>query len=722
MTTLSAAALAVWSLLLAAPGFAVPPGETAFKSAQRHYLRGALLKHRGDYAGALQAFAAALAEDPDSAYICREAADLTLELGDMDKALQFARRLVEMDPKSAKSHVVMGRVLWARDDTTGSQAAFEEALKLEPRSAEAILSLGTLLAERAPDRARELLKQFIADSPEDAADARYQLAKLEFEAGRTVSAIGHLKAGIAIEPESLPLHYALAQAFETQASTDAALAEFREILKLEPANVAVLDHIGELHFAKGEPEEARARFEEARRLQPADPFSSQWLAADAERQGDWSRAADYLKTSSALAEDPALDLRLSYYQTQAGRLAEAVRVLEGTHERWPANDQIAYFLALGYDDIKQGDKSVKLLRRVLEVKPDFRDARYQLASILEKLDRMEEAEKEFRRLLADKPDDASALNYLGYSLADRGLKLPEAEALIREAVRLQPTNPAYLDSLGWVHFKQGRSTEAVAELELAAARGPEDETLWDHLGDAYAAVGGTVAAWRAWKRAAALAEGPLAAAQKAARAQRRFDPEALGALYLEHLAATHGRVRKLSALCRVEGEVLGRRFSYDGMLTFRGPRELALDILGPLFLPLFRVRLGAEGFFMDDIRTQGADPGLIRQAVAGMFTALRECLSGDLFALRPARYKKGWWRKSWLEAGGRRLYLDPKGARLSALEPPEGKGRVSLDVFAKLQGRLLPRKAAIAGLGYTLDITLDQMQVEFLPDSESGTK
>jgi len=713
LRTLLAAVLGVVALVVVSSASATPAATTAIKAAQREYLRGTLLEHRGDLAGAFESYEAALAADPASAYICHEAAELALEIGSLDKALALAQRLLKMDGQSAKAHVLMGRVLWARDEASGAQAAFEEALKIDPQSAETILSLSGLLAEREPDKARRLLLQLIEKDPDEAGEAYYQIAKMDYDAGRLDSAISRLKSGIAVEPDSLPLRYALAQAYETRASTDAALSEYLEILKLDPGNVALIDHIGDIYFLKGEITEARARFMAARQLQPSDAFSSQWLATDAERQGDWAGAAEYLGSSSALADDPSLNLRLSYYHSQAGRLGDAVRTLEGAHQRWPANDQIAYFLALGYDDSKQAEKSVGLLRQVLEVKPDFREARYQLGAILEKLNRFDEAEKEFRRLLADKPDDAAVLNYLGYSLVDRGLKLQEAQALIEEAVRLVPTNAAYLDSLGWALFKQGRSTEAVAGLQRAAARGPEDEMIWDHLGDAYSQAGDAASAWLAWKRCVFLG-GSRASLRKAAQAQRRFNAEELGDLYLEYLAQVHGRVAKLSSVCRVEGEVLGRRFAYDGLLSFQRPGELSLDILGPLFVPLFRVHLGVEGLAMDAIRIEGVDPEIVRQAVESLLSALREYLCGDLFALKPAAYRKGWWSQGWLEAGGRRLDLDSQGQRLAGMQLPAIKGKIIVDDFDKVRGHAIFRKFTLAGLGYALTIRLGQFKVDFV--------
>ncbi|MFA6002719.1 MAG: tetratricopeptide repeat protein, partial [Elusimicrobiota bacterium] len=264
-------------------------GFNSLRTAQKHFLRGNLLQRRGEEAAAMEAYDQALAADPDSRYLCRQAAELALDMVDTDKALALARRLMAMDGREAKDQVLLGRVLWARDDVAGAQSAFEAALKLDPDSSDTILSLGTLLAERAPDQARKLLTRFLSKAPEEAAEAQYQLARIEFDAGHIGASIKHLKDGLAVEPESLPLRYALAQAYETQASTDAALAEYLEIARLEPNNAALLDRIGEIYFEKGEITEARARFHEARRAQPSDPFACQWLATDAERQGDWGR-------------------------------------------------------------------------------------------------------------------------------------------------------------------------------------------------------------------------------------------------------------------------------------------------------------------------------------------------------------------------------------------------------------------------------------------------
>jgi tetratricopeptide (TPR) repeat protein len=146
--------------------------------------------------------------------------------------------------------------------------------------------------------------------------------------------------------------------------------------------------------------------------------------------------------------------------------------------------------------------------------------RYLLADAYLGLRQFDKAEAELRKILEDDPDDALALNNLGYNLADQGRKLDEAEALIRRAIELDQderarlgltrlNNAAYLDSLGWVLFRKGKLDEARQFLEQAASLpdGAGDPNVWDHLGDVYFRLGNKDQARTAWIKAARLYEG-----------------------------------------------------------------------------------------------------------------------------------------------------------------------------------------------------------------------
>jgi predicted Zn-dependent protease len=144
-------------------------------------------------------------------------------------------------------------------------------------------------------------------------------------------------------------------------------------------------------------------------------------------------------------------------------------------------------------------------------------------AMFEKMKNFEAAEGAFRALIAKDPENASALNYLGYMLADKGIKLNDALAMIQKAVTKDPSNGAYLDSLGWVLFRLDRITEAEEQLVKAVERAPQDPTVHDHLGDVYAKQGrlkDAIAQWelslRKWKASAPADQdaGEMAKVQK----------------------------------------------------------------------------------------------------------------------------------------------------------------------------------------------------------------
>jgi len=118
--------------------------------------------------------------------------------------------------------------------------------------------------------------------------------------------------------------------------------------------------------------------------------------------------------------------------------------------------------------------------------------------------RWPEAEADLKRAVEIAPGEPTALNYLGYSWAERGVNLEEAFRLIEKAVELQPESGAIIDSLGWAHFQLGRYDDAVGHLEEAVRLEPGDPTITDHLGDVYWRLGRETEARYQWRRALTL--------------------------------------------------------------------------------------------------------------------------------------------------------------------------------------------------------------------------
>ena len=142
----------------------------------------------------------------------------------------------------------------------------------------------------------------------------------------------------------------------------------------------------------------------------------------------------------------------------------------------------------------------RVLRAWVAAAPEDARARFRLGAFLEQARRYEEADLELRGALRLDPGNATILNYLGYSLADRGVELEEALSLVRRAIEKDPWNAAYLDSLGWALYRLGRIEEARGPIERAAGERPFDATVLEHLGDVCHGLGDAERARAAWQR------------------------------------------------------------------------------------------------------------------------------------------------------------------------------------------------------------------------------
>jgi Tfp pilus assembly protein PilF len=194
-----------------------------------------------------------------------------------------------------------------------------------------------------------------------------------------------------------------------------------------------------------------------------------------------------------------------------GKVDDAVaelRALKGDHER---ETQLAiaelYEKAKRYDDMR---KPLDAAEKLSEAKQDKETVYFMRGAMYERIKNYDGADAEFRKVLELNPDNAGALNYLGYMYADRGIRLDEAQKLISRALELEPENGAYLDSLGWVYFRENKLEEAEQALERALSKKEigGDPTVHDHLGDVYFKLGKTKDAITQWQASLKEADTP----------------------------------------------------------------------------------------------------------------------------------------------------------------------------------------------------------------------
>ncbi len=224
------------------------------------------------------------------------------------------------------------------------------------------------------------------------------------------------------------------------------------------------------------------------------------LSQIAEKQGDFLKAQSFLSRINSPQDITRVQIRRAMMFAKQGRLDEALSLVRNLPE--DDADQVRTKLQAQLQLLREGrrdDEAYALLSQANQKIPDDVDLLYELALSAEKLGRADEMEKILRRVIALQADYHAAYNALGYSLADRNQRLPEARALIEKALSFAPNDPFILDSLAWVEFRSGNKLEAVRILRAAFAARPDAE-IAAHLGEVLWAMNMREEANAAWAK------------------------------------------------------------------------------------------------------------------------------------------------------------------------------------------------------------------------------
>lgn len=431
---------------------------------------------------------------PDAAHA--RLAELHLRAGRTEQALEAIRRAIALEPENAGYLEILSRTAESGD----------------PAKQQAVL------AE---------LQRAVAANPSNAA-AVSLLARTQARLGKTEEAVTNLRAviaklGGANTRERFSLRLELAQLLADALRHDEAVAVYEELLKERRIGSAPLTTENDKRFAglilarmvnlrrqAGQTDAALAVIERMRRLLgDTDPSPDLQHLLLLRAEGRREEALTIARRARAKFPDSAEFARLEAVTlAEMGRVDEASEILRG-RLTGQAEDYTEYLtLANLLMEAGRGKEAVEAARKALELVADrpqlMTQALLMLSSAQERAGDPKGSEETLRRILAKEPDNATALNNLGYFLTERNERLNEALELIRRAVRAEPTNPSFLDSLGWVYFKLGQLDEAERYLSDAARRNPSSATIQDHLGDLYQRRGKPEQARAAWAKALSL--------------------------------------------------------------------------------------------------------------------------------------------------------------------------------------------------------------------------
>ena len=319
-------------------------------------------------------------------------------------------------------------------------------------------------------------------------------------------------------PDALEVPYNIAVVYEAQGRYDDAIKILQDLLKKTEkpdSSYSQADRnnrgifIERLGMVYRDQENYPAAVEAFRRMIPLGDDNAKTGYQDVidtyREAKQWPQATAVAKEAVQKMPDDhelrmVLDAQLADTGDPEKPLADVRSLLTGK----PEDREIYVRLAIMYTRLKRWSDAEESLNKaeLLSTKPDDKEYIYFLrGSTYEREKKYDEAEAEFKKVLAVNPQSAVTLNYLGYMNADRGVQLEESLNQIKQAVSLDPTNGAYLDSLGWAYFKLGKYDLAEESLNKASLRMGSDPTVQDHLGDLFQKTGRLKLAAAHWERA-----------------------------------------------------------------------------------------------------------------------------------------------------------------------------------------------------------------------------
>ncbi len=435
----------------------------------------------------------------------------------------------ELSPDAASAR--LARSLLHAGRTAEAIASIRQALAADPENARYLLLLGQAV-EQGGDVSAALaeLKRLAGVYPNSAAVVGLYARTLA-RAGRHDEGVAALRAAVskAEGDAQLKLVDALAQVLTDALKFDEAVVAYDDLLKRRGIGDApliadadqdlastYLERIVTLQRQAGRYDSALATVERMRRLLgPANPMADFYAATVLREQGKRREALAAVRAARLKHPEQASLLRL-----EATTLAELGQVEEGAallraRLRGNIEEDYATHLTIAnlYLEAGKGKEAVEVARKLVEMTPAAQpellaQSLVMLSSAQERAGDFKGAEESLRRILARDPNNATALNNLGYFLTERGERLAEAAEMIGRAVRAEPANGSFLDSLGWVYFKLGQLDEAEKYLSDAARRSPRSATIHEHLGDLHQKRGKPEAARAAWQKALGLSIEP----------------------------------------------------------------------------------------------------------------------------------------------------------------------------------------------------------------------
>ncbi|MDP9339470.1 MAG: tetratricopeptide repeat protein [Acidobacteriota bacterium] len=456
-----------------------------------------------------------LKEDPDNEPAIEQLTQLLLDEGKAPEAIALLEEVTSRSPSSAMLDL-LGDAYTQSHDLPKAEVAYRKATELDPSELSHQRGLGqTLMAEEKYSDALAVYQKLTELMPDDA-DIYLRIAQIYRELHQLNKAEDNLVKARQYAPGSLEVMYNEAMLYQAQGRNDDAIRVLSDAvtgikaqqpgLPSRARSLAILyQQLGQLYRDTQNYQAAIYTYQELGRLGEEEDRRARLLMMDIYRASkDLPKALQTGK--EAVAKYPNdLPLRSSeaLLLGESGQTEEGVKMLRTQLTGKPGDREVYLNIAQVYErgrHYKEAEEAAKAAEVLPGQGRDNEMVWFLLGAIYERQKFFDRAEEQFKKVLAVNPRNAPVLNYYGYMLGDLGIRLDEAEALVKRALKEEPFSGAYLDSLGWVYLKENKLGEAETTLRKALEHESHDATIHSHLGDLYAKTARPELAAAEWEK------------------------------------------------------------------------------------------------------------------------------------------------------------------------------------------------------------------------------
>jgi tetratricopeptide (TPR) repeat protein len=507
--------------------------------ALQHYIEGSIYDQKGEYAKAILEYQDALRYDDNPAIYYAISKDYSI-LGKHSLAARMGEEAVKREPTNKTYRENLAEIYLNAFDVEKAISQYEEIVRLDSTSLQAWYNLARLYQMRKPLRALELYADILHRFG-PTWDVYSQMVPLYMSMGKIDEGASALKEMLEMDPSNYELRRTLADAYLRAGKKDEALAVYNELLERDPNDIEVRAAVVHVRLLQERYEEATRQLEsifqsdsltvetqlrfgqyfasflqrdsavapyaydifgKIQRNYPNDWRPYWFLGIIASVMKDDSAAMSNLEQVTRIAPtNPDGWLFLASMFVERGNALRASQILLEAVKSLPDEPRLHSLLGHAYQQMKKPEEALQSFERALELNPKHVPTMSNTALLYDELKRYEDADRLYEEALKLEPDNHLILNNYGYSLADRNLQLERALDMAREAVRQQPENSSYLDTIGWVYFRLGEYVEAERHIRRAVENGDASPIVLEHLGDVYSKMGQKEKAVEYWQKA-----------------------------------------------------------------------------------------------------------------------------------------------------------------------------------------------------------------------------